>query len=94
MISRAERLGPRFADGLGAADAALFSRGKNVLRSEQMDKAYSAGMTLGPGAALTESQHIVAAAHRRDTQRQMRRRRDTERQIDWRALADARARGD
>ncbi|KAH8098279.1 hypothetical protein JL720_1214 [Aureococcus anophagefferens] len=55
VISRADRLGPRFYDGLGAADTALFSRGKNSKMADRVSRPYASGVVHGPGDAAPRS---------------------------------------
>ncbi|KAJ1453644.1 hypothetical protein M885DRAFT_567255 [Pelagophyceae sp. CCMP2097] len=65
-ISRAERLGPRYAPGAGAADTALFSRGRNSSGAEKKKQAYSAGIvqSLGVGMAQTDAEALLFHAQR------------------------------
>ena len=79
VISRADRLGPRFYDGLGAADTALFSRGKNSKMADRVSRAYASGVVHGPGDAAPRS---FAPRGRGD---------DDAAEDDWVALAARRA---
>ena len=62
VISRADRLGPRYWDGQGAADTALFSRGgKTEMRSKRVAGAFSAQMGKGAAKELDDRRKAQAA---------------------------------
>ena len=62
VISRADRLGPRYWDGQGAADTALFSRGgKTEMRSKRVAGAFSAQMGKGAAQELDDRRKAQAA---------------------------------